>query len=118
MFRSILIPALAPMVLGVALGTASAWAQSPPSAAAPDSPGIKTDDTRNLPQEIRDKLKAEGFKDVEVIPNSFIVSAKDKDGNPVMMLIGPDGTTVVKRSKPENPSTAEHKDDNDQIIRE
>ena len=117
MFRSVLIPALAPMVLGAALAAATARAQSPPSA-APDSPGIKADDARNLPQEIRDRLQAEGFKDVEVIPNSFIVSAKDKDGNPVMMLIGPDGTTVVKRSKPENPSTAEHKDDNDQIIRE
>ena len=114
MFRSVLFPALAT----TALGATVAWAQSPPSAAAPDSPGIKADDARNLPQEIRDRLQAEGFKDVEVIPNSFIVSAKDKDGNPVMMLIGPNGTTVVKRSKPENPSTAEHKDDNDQIIRE
>ena len=114
MFRSILIPALAL----AALAAAAARAQSPPSAAAPDKPGIKTDGAQNLPQKIREKLTADGFKDVRVVPNSFIVSAKDKDGNPVMMLIGPNGTTVVKRSTPENPSTAEHKDGEDQIIQE
>jgi hypothetical protein len=118
MYRSILIPALAL----AALAAATAQAQSPPSAAKTDSPGIRTDEARNLPQEIRDRLKAEGFKDVEVVPNSFIVSAKDKNDNPVMMLIGPNGTTVVKKSKagpPSGPpSTAEHREGQDQIIQE
>jgi hypothetical protein len=118
MFRSVLFPALAT----AALGATVAWAQSPPSSAAPDRPAVETDDAQNLPQKIRDKLTADGFKDVQVVPNSFIVSAKDKDGNPVMMLIGPNGMTVVKKSEtgpPSGPpSTAEHKDSQDQIIQE
>jgi hypothetical protein len=118
MFRSVLFSALAT----AALGATVAWAQAPPSVATPDKPAIKTDDAQNLPQKIREKLTADGFKDVQVVPNSFLVSAKDKDGNPVMMLIGPNGTTVVKKSKagpPSGPpSTAEHKDGEDQIIQE
>jgi hypothetical protein len=114
MFRSILVPALA----SVALVTAAAWAQSPPSASASGAPETKGDDARNLPQKIRDKLTADGFKDVEVVPNSFIVSAKDKNDNPIMMLIGPNGMTMIKKPKAGNPSTAEHKDSKDQTIQE
>ena len=35
-----------------------------------------------------------GFTDVKVVPDSFLVSAKDKQGYPVTMLIGPNSLTV------------------------
>lgn len=114
MFRSILIPALA----SVAFVAGAAWAQSPPAAAAPGTSAAKGDDSRNLPQKIHDKLTADGFKDVEVVANSFIVNAKDKNDNPVMMLIGPNGMTMIKKPKAGDPSTAEHKGGKDQIIQE
>lgn len=50
---------------------------------------------QDLPQEIRAKLKEDGFADVKVVPGSFIVSAKDKRGEPVTMLIGPDSMMMV-----------------------
>jgi opacity protein-like surface antigen len=50
---------------------------------------------QNLPQEIRAKLKDDGFTDVKVVPGSFIVSAKDKKGEPVTMVIGPDSMMMV-----------------------
>ena len=50
---------------------------------------------QNLPQEIRAKLKNDGFTNVKVIPGSFIVSAKDKRGEPVTMIIGPDSMMMV-----------------------
>jgi hypothetical protein len=49
----------------------------------------------NLPQELRQKLTSSGFTDVKVVPSSFVVSAKDKDGRPVMMRITPTSMTVL-----------------------
>jgi hypothetical protein len=115
MFRHILIPALA----SVALVPAAGWAQSMPPPVDPGSAATKDNDAhQNLPQKIHDKLTAKGFKDVVVVPNSFIVRAKDKDDNPVMMLIGPNGMTMIKKPKAGDPSTAQHKDDNDEIIQQ
>jgi hypothetical protein len=39
-------------------------------------------------------LTDQGFSDVKVVPDSFLVSAKDKQGYPVTMLIGPNSLTV------------------------
>ena len=49
----------------------------------------------NLPQELRQKLTSAGFTEVKVVPSSFVVSAKDKDGRPVMMRITPTSMTVL-----------------------
>ncbi len=43
----------------------------------------------SLPQQIQQKIKSQGFTDVKVVPESFLVTAKDKDGDPVTMIIGP-----------------------------
>ena len=51
--------------------------------------------SQNLPQEISAKLKDDGFTDVKVVPGSFIVSAKDKRGEPVTMMIGPNSMMMV-----------------------
>ena len=50
---------------------------------------------KDVPDTIRQKLTELGFKDVEVAPGSYIVSAKDKNDNQVMMLIGPTEMTVL-----------------------
>ncbi|WP_456639664.1 hypothetical protein [Bradyrhizobium sp. USDA 10063] len=50
--------------------------------------------SQSLPQQIRNKLKDQGFTDVQVVPGSFLVSAKDKDGDPVTMILGPHSMTV------------------------
>jgi hypothetical protein len=39
-------------------------------------------------------LQDSGFTDIRIMPESFLVRAKDKDGNPVMMLINPDSITA------------------------
>jgi len=94
-----------PALAAVALMTSPAWAQS----TAP------SDDNQDLPQKIREKLTAEGFKDVHVAAGSYVVSAKDKDGNQVMMLIGPTSMSVMKMP---DPSTAQSQDDKDEIIQQ
>lgn len=47
-----------------------------------------------LPQEIKQKLQKQGFSDISVVPGSFIVSAKDSNKDPVMMVIGPHSLTM------------------------
>ena len=46
-------------------------------------------------QKIMKNLQESGFTDIRIMPESFLVRAKDKDGNPVMMLINPDSITAV-----------------------
>jgi hypothetical protein len=88
--------------LGLALvSTAGFAATAPqtqsPSGLAPTSPDTQPtigQNAQNLPQELKQKLTAQGFTDVKVVPDSFLVSAKDKQGHPVTMLIGPNSLTV------------------------
>jgi len=47
-------------------------------------------------QKIRDDLQNAGFTDVKVMAESFVVQAKSKDGNPVLMTIGPHGMSVFE----------------------
>jgi hypothetical protein len=49
----------------------------------------------NLRQQVRQNMAAAGFTDIKVMPGSFLVRAKDKSGNPVMMIINPDSVTAV-----------------------
>jgi sporulation protein YlmC with PRC-barrel domain len=45
--------------------------------------------------QIRDMLQTAGFRDIKIAPGSFLVHAKDKSGNPVVMNVGPDSLTEV-----------------------
>ena len=85
MFRRMILPALAT----AALLSGAAWAQT------------KDDDSsQTVMQRIHDELTAQGFKDVKVVPSAFIVSGKNKDGTPVMMLIGPNSMTMLTPADP------------------
>ncbi|HSI00567.1 MAG TPA: PepSY domain-containing protein [Reyranella sp.] len=71
-----------------------------------------------MPQKIRDKLTAQGFKDVKVTPGSYVVSARDQDGQRVVIVIGPTETTMMKLPDA-NPSQAQTPNkDGDQIIQQ
>jgi hypothetical protein len=47
-------------------------------------------------QKIQQDLKSAGFTDVKVVAESFVVQAKSKDGDPVLMTIGPHGMSVFE----------------------
>jgi hypothetical protein len=76
----------------LALLAGAAWAQSP----APNDKGMSDEEMQHGPQKLREKLAQDGFSDVKITPGSYIVSAKDKDGNTVMMMIGPHSMTMMK----------------------
>ena len=85
-----LLPVLAALTL--AIGVAPALASTDPVATVPD------EDTKSLPDKIRDKLSADGYKDITVMPTSYAVSATDKDGKPVLLLIGPSSATTLQQA--------------------
>ena len=88
MFARLFISAVA----SAALFCGPALAQT--KSGAIDSSANASQGAQSLPQKIQQKLKSQGFSDVQVVPGSFLVSAKDKDGDPVTMIIGPNSMTV------------------------
>lgn len=79
------------LATGLTLALAGpALAQSP----APDSTPSGSNPAA-IQQQVKQNLAAAGFSDIKVMPESFLVRAKDKTGNPVMMIINPDSITAV-----------------------
>jgi hypothetical protein len=88
------------LVLGCGLaGSALAAMDSNDQNAAPN-----TQTPAHLSQKLRDDLTKAGFTDITIMPSSFLVRAKDSQGNPVMMVINPDSLTEVTEH------TTEHHD--------
>jgi hypothetical protein len=96
MFMSALTLAL------VASGTA--FSQSPneaknpaPAAAKPQ----KADQQSALTTEkLTQDLQKAGFTEVKVLQDAFLVQAKTKDGNPILMSIGANGISALEVSMP------------------
>jgi len=98
--RSILLASAALLMLGPA-----AMAQSPNSALRPNQPQGQNSQSQKSnsgiaePQQmradLRNALEKAGYKDIRVAPSSFMVHAKDSDGNPVLMSVSPDSFTEV-----------------------
>jgi hypothetical protein len=77
-----------------------------------------TDAAEDLPKKIHDDLTARGFTDVKVVPQAFLISAKDKDGNPLVMLVGPNSMTVLSAPPAGDPNTAQSKEGKDKLIQQ
>ena len=83
----------------LALFAAPAFAQSPtsssPSGAQSSTTSTSTQNTA-ASQKIKQDLQGAGFTDIKVVAQSFVVQAKSKDGDPVLMTIGPRGMSVFE----------------------
>ena len=55
----------------------------------------KTQAPAHVSQKLRDDLTKAGFTNITIMPSSFLVRAKDSEGNPMMMVINPDSVTEV-----------------------
>lgn len=84
--------------LAVLLGAASAASAQTnvaPTAPAKETTGAMRHNRADLQQRVAANLKQSGFTDVKIAPDSFLVQAKDKEGNPVTMWINPESFTEV-----------------------
>ena len=81
----------------LAFGPAVVLAQS----AHDQAPSMKnsaiqtTHNKQGMRAQIRDMLQNAGFTDIHLMPGSFVIHAKDKDGNPVVMNVSPDSFTEM-----------------------
>lgn len=95
------------LLLGTAVGlllTGAALAQSPAPGnhQAANSGQVSQPSSQsatNTPitvQKLKSDLQNAGFSDVKVMAEAFVVQAKTKDGNPVVMTIGPHGFSAFE----------------------
>lgn len=90
----------ATVLLATALTQGVAVAQNNSSATSGDTnTTTSAQNAQSIPQELKKQLRDEGFSNVEIVPGSFLVSAKDKDGNPVQMVVGPHSITMLTMEK-------------------
>jgi hypothetical protein len=89
--------------------TSSTNASSTPADAKPvvaDANAMKAADElhhTSIRQQLQNNLTQAGYTSVKITPSSFFVEAKNKQGNPVQILIGPDSFTEMTAL---NPTTA------------
>ena len=102
-FMSALTLALAVSGAAFAQSTTGATNSATPAAAKPQQADQQPAFTiETLTQD----LQKAGFTDVQVLPDSFLVQAKTKDGNPVLMTIGPHGMSAMEVSMPKTQALA------------
>jgi hypothetical protein len=88
----------------------AAFAQSAPGAPAPPSPPNAAKDqtaNRQAPPTIemlKQDLQKAGFTEVKVLEDAFLIQAKTKDGNPIIMTLGPNGMSALEVSNPSGAS--------------
>ncbi|MGA7805969.1 hypothetical protein [Bradyrhizobium sp.] len=58
--------------------------------------------TAKIAQQIKTNLEHAGFKNIKLMPSSFLVRAEDQNNNPVMMVINPDSITEVSENEIKN----------------
>ena len=54
-------------------------------ALAQDQPAKSNGNAQAIQQQVQNNLRQAGFTDIQIMPSSFLVRAKDSAGNPVMM---------------------------------
>jgi hypothetical protein len=102
--------ASAVLVVGLsqaALAQSTAQQNQPSTSTQPNQPSTaeNAQAPQNLPQSLRQRLTSAGFSDVNIVPSSFVITARDKNGRPVMMRITPNSMTFLTEIPADSSST-------------
>jgi hypothetical protein len=65
----------------------------------------QTTANQHMRANLKNMLDKAGYKDIRVAPTSFVIHARDSDGNPVVMSVSPDSFTEVTDMNSAAPST-------------
>ena len=95
--------ALVPAAICVALAWPALAATTPQSSVASEASNGSAISANNgsgtsaprISQKAAEFSTQAGYTDVQIVPDSFSIHAKDKSGNPVMMMVTPDLMTEV-----------------------
>jgi hypothetical protein len=85
---------------------------TPPNAAQEQDEELKQA-VQSIERSVQTQLALEGFTNIQMIPTSFLIRAKDRDGNPVMLMLGPDSVGKLNEAVPGKPNTPDDKSDDD-----
>jgi len=86
--RKFCIPAIAAASLFAFPALAATGSANDPTSATPK-------DTMQIQQQLRQDLSKAGYSDIKIVPGSFLVQAKDKQGNETEMMISPHSMAEV-----------------------
>jgi len=104
------------LLAGGFAGSAAAATTSPAAGSATDQNAAPNAQApTHISQRLRDDLSKAGFTNITIMPSSFLVRAKDSQGNPVMMVINPDSLTEVTEQSEQPASGAIKGEPNSQI---
>jgi hypothetical protein len=101
--KSLVIISAAVLITGSSLAQAPS-PQNPPAQNQPAQSQTQSNQAagsggqaqnQSIRQQLQRNLQQSGYTDIKIMPESFLVRAKDKDGNPVMMVINPDSVTAI-----------------------
>ena len=104
-------PFLAATVISIAMLTGTVIANADDTSSTDKAKAGDQMEHTSIRQQIEDHLTKAGYTSVKVMPSSFFVQAKDKKGEPVSMVIGPDSFTEVTELKAGRASADEQKPD-------
>ena len=103
------------LLAGGFAGSAAAATTTPAAGSATDQNAAPTPSAAHISQRLRDDLGKAGFTNITIMPSSFLVRAKDSQGNPVMMVINSDFATEVTEQSEQPMSGAIKGEPNSQI---
>jgi hypothetical protein len=81
-------------------GTGTGSSQTPQAAtgsqsAEGNSPAASRANNLLTINKLKQDLQKAGFTDIQILSDSFVVQAKDKDGNPTVMSLSPGGVFAI-----------------------
>jgi len=79
----------------------AAFAQSATNAPSLDATKQQNSGPTSIPtiDKVTQDLQKAGFSDVKVLEDAFLIQAKTKDGNPIIMTVGPNGLSAMEMPK-------------------
>ncbi len=109
MFMSALTLAFAVSATAFAQSPTGTNNSTPPAAAKPQKA-----DQQSAPtiEKLTQDLQKAGFTEIKVLQDAFLVQAKTKDGDPILMTIGPHGVSALEVSIPKTQALAKGSDAN------
>jgi hypothetical protein len=73
---------------------------TPPAAEDQNAPS--TDAAQRIQQGLQSVLAGAGFTNIQMVPNSFLITAKNRDGREVVLIATPNSITELDESAADN----------------
>jgi sporulation protein YlmC with PRC-barrel domain len=93
--RTFFLASAAVLVLSQAAMAQTGTTQTPANPAPMAAAGANPAAGQHMRANLRSMLEKAGFSEIRVAPTSFVIHAKDTEGNPVVMSVSPDSFTEV-----------------------